>query len=91
MLPSWEDMTARLDTDEGKKLCRQRAATIEPVFAQLTARLGRVLHYRGDAVDAEFALWGASHNILKAITTRIRRRARQTRATAATPAIPAAA
>ena len=50
MLPSWEDMTARLDTDDGKKLYRQRAATIEPVFAQLTARLGRMLHCRGDAV-----------------------------------------
>jgi transposase len=92
MLPSWEDMTARLDTDEGKQLYRQRAATIEPVFAQLTARLGRILHYRGDAVDAELALWAASHNILKAITARIRRLARQARAAAATAkAIPAAA
>ena len=92
MLPSWEDMTARLDTDEGKKLYRQRAATIEPVFAQLTARLGRTLHYRGPAADAELTLWAASHNILKAITARIRRHARQTRATAATAkAIPAAA
>jgi transposase len=86
MLPSWEDMTARLDTDEGKQLYRQRAATIEPVFAQLTNRLGRALHYRGPAVDAELTLWAASHNILKAITARARRRARTARATAAIPA-----
>ena len=46
MLPSWQAMTARLQTSEGRALYRQRAATIEPVFAQLTARLGRTLHYR---------------------------------------------
>jgi transposase len=87
MLPSWQDMTARLRTDEGRALYRQRAATIEPVFAQLTARLGRTLHYRGDLADAELALWAASHNILKAITARGKRPARQARtATAATPA-----
>jgi transposase len=86
MLPSWEDMTARLGTDEGKALYRQRGATIEPVFAQLTARLGRTLNYRGDLADAELALWAASHNILKAITARGKRLARQARATAAIPA-----
>ncbi len=48
MLPSWQDMTARLASPEGRKLYRQRSATIEPVFAQLTARLGRTLHYRGN-------------------------------------------
>ena len=73
MLPSWQDMTARLDTPEGRALYKQRAATIEPVFAQLTARLGRTLHYRGNLVDAELALWAASHNILKAITARTAR------------------
>jgi hypothetical protein len=73
MLPSWHDMTTRLATSEGRKLYRQRAATIEPVFAQLTARLGRTLHYRGNLVDTELALWAASHNILKAITARTRR------------------
>ena len=91
MLPSWEDMTARLDTPEGKRLYRQRAATIEPVFAQLTARLGRTLNYRGGHADAELALWAASHNILKAITARTRRPARQARAAAtAAPALAAA-
>jgi transposase len=89
MLPSWQDMTARLQTSEGRALYRQRAATIEPVFAQLTARLGRTLHYRGNLADAELALWAASHNILKAITARGKHPARQ--AATATPAVPAAA
>jgi transposase len=88
MLPSWEDMTARLQTPEGKALYRQRAGTIEPVFAQLTARLGRTLHYRGSAVDAELALWAASHNILKAIKARALRTA--TGAPAPAPALAAA-
>jgi len=88
MLPSWQDMTARLETDEGRELYKQRAATIEPVFGQLTNRLGRNLHYRGHAVDAELTLWATSHNILKAITARARRLARQARPAAA--AIPAA-
>jgi transposase len=90
MLPSWEEMAARLATQEGKQLYRQRAATIEPVFAQLTARLGRALHYRGNLADAELALWAASHNILKAITARAGRLARQAR-TASTAPAPAAA
>jgi transposase len=88
-LPSWQDMTARLRTGEGRALYRQRAATIEPVFAQLTARLGRTLHYRGNLADAELALWAASHNILKAITARGTRLARQAR-TAPAPAALAA-
>jgi len=88
MLPSWQDMKARLATSEGKALYRQRSATIEPVFAQLTARLGRTLHYRGALADAELALWAASHNILKAITARTRRLARQAR-TATAPALAA--
>jgi transposase len=83
MLPSWQDMTSRLDTPEGRQLYKQRAATIEPVFAQLTARLGRTLHYRGNLADTELALWAASHNILKATTARARHPAR----TARTPTI----
>jgi len=90
MLPSWQEMTARLDTDEGRQLYRQRAGTIEPVFAQLTARLGRALNYRGDLADAELALWAASHNTLKAIKARIHRTTRQARATTAAPALTAA-
>jgi transposase len=88
MLPSWEEMTARLQADEGRKLYRQRGATIEPVFGQLTARLGRTLNYRGDLADAELALWAASHNILKAIKARAQPITGQARAT--TPAALAA-
>jgi transposase len=91
MLPSWQDMTARLGTPEGRQLYKQRSATIEPVFAQLTARLGRTLNYRGDHADAELALWAASHNILKAITARGRRLARQARTATTAAAAPAAA
>jgi transposase len=87
MLPSWEDMTARLDTPEGKALYKQRAATIEPVFAQLTARLGRTLHYRGTHADTELALWAASHNILKAIKARHKPPARKTPTPAPAPAL----
>ena len=89
-LPSWQDMAARLDTPEGRAVYKKRAATIEPVFAQLTSRLGRNLHYRGDMADAELSLWAASHNLLKAITARMARTARETRAALAA-VVPAAA
>jgi len=89
-LPSWQEMAARLDTAEGKAVYKKRAATIEPVFAQLVNRLGRSLNYRGDLADAELHLWAASHNLLKAITARTARTARQTRAARAA-AVPAAA
>src|SRR5258708_2236219 len=84
---SWQQMAARLDTPEGKALYRQRAAIIEPVFAQLFARLGTHLSYRDEKVDLELHLWAASHNLLKAIRAR-RRRARQQRTDqAAVPAL----
>lgn len=41
MAQSRQDMAARLGTDEGRAVYARRAATIEPVFAHLTARLGR--------------------------------------------------
>jgi transposase len=70
MKPSWQQMTARLSTPEGKALYKQRAAIIEPVFPQLFARLGRHLNYRGDRTDLELHLFAASHNMLKAIRAR---------------------
>ena len=75
-------MTARLATPEGKELHKKRAATIEPVFAQLTSRLGRTLHYRGTLLDAELALRAASHNLLKAIKARTARHTRHAPITA---------
>jgi transposase len=80
MKDSWQQMAAKLDTPEGKALYRQRAAIIEPVFAQLFARLGTRLNYRDEKADLELHLWAASHNLLKAI------RARRRRARAACPA-----
>ena len=64
---SWQQMTDRLATPEGKALCKRRSAIIEPVFAQLFARLGRHLNYRDTRVDLELHLWAATHNFLKAI------------------------
>ena len=82
---SWQNMNAKLDTPEGKALYAQRAGIIEPVWAQLFARFGRALNYRGDMADTELHLWAAVHNILKAI------RARARRGTRARQAVPAAA
>jgi transposase len=70
--PGWQAMTARLDTPEGQALYKQRKAIIEPVFAQLFARFGRSLNYRGDMVTTELHLWAATHNFLKAIRQRAR-------------------
>ncbi len=83
MKDSWQQMAARLDTPQGKTLYRQRAGIIEPVFAQLFARLGRDLHYRDTKTDLELHLWAASHNLLKAIRARARRTATASR----TPAL----
>ena len=62
----WEKMAARTATPAGKKLCKRRAGLVEPAVAQLFARFGRYLSYRGhDAVDAEIKLLGAVHNLAK--------------------------
>ena len=76
MMESWQQMAARLDTPEGKALYKQRAAIIEPIFAQLFARLGLHLNYRGTKTDLELHLWAISHNLLKAIGARQRAAAR---------------
>src|SRR5437867_4140375 len=81
--PGWQAMAAKLDTPEGRAVCKQRKAIIEPVFAQLFARFGRTLHHRGDMVTTELHLWAAVHNMLKAI----RARARRQRQAAARPAL----
>jgi transposase len=58
---------ATLDTPRGKRLYRKRAATIEPVFAQIKHNRGiRTLSRRGlAAVDSEWKLICATHNLLK--------------------------
>ena len=79
-------MAARLDTPKGRAVYKQRKAIIDPVFAQLFARFGRTLNYRGDMVDTEIHLWAADCNSLKAI----RARAHRERRAAARPALAAA-
>jgi transposase len=88
--PGWQAMAARLDTPGGRAVYKQRKAIIEPVFAQLFARFGRTLHYRGDLADTEIHLWAAVHNMLKAIRVRTRRGQRERQAATPVPA-PAAA
>jgi transposase len=83
MPDGWQAMAERMATEQAKQLYRRRAQMIEPVFAQLFARLGRTLNYRGDMVDVELHLWAMTHNLLK----HIRHAARQ----ASTPASPALA
>ena len=83
-------MAAKLDTPEGQALYRQRKAIIEPLFAQLFARFGRTLNYRGDMVTTEIHLWAAVHNLLKAIRARARREKRERQAAAPQPALAAA-
>jgi len=69
----WEKMAARLATPAGKNLYKRRAAQVEPAFAQLFARFGRYLNYRGrDAVDAEVKLLGTVHNLAKLLDFRRR-------------------
>ena len=69
----WEKMAARLATPAGKSLYKRRAALVEPAFAQLFARFGRYVSYRGrDAVDAEVKLLGAVHNLAKLLDFRRR-------------------
>jgi len=75
---SWQQMAAKLASPHGHALYKQRKAIIEPVFAQLFARFGRTLHYRGAMVTTELHLQAAVHNTLKAI------RARERHATART-------
>jgi transposase len=62
----WEKMAARLATPAGKKLYKRRAGLAEPAFAQLFARFGRYVSYRGrPAADAEVKLPGAVRNLAK--------------------------
>jgi transposase len=86
MKDSWQQMAAKLGTPQGKALYRQRAGIIEPVFAQLFARLGRDLHYRDSKTGLELHLWAASHNLLKAIRAQARQAAATTPASAPDPA-----
>jgi transposase len=60
-------MRARLATDEGRSLYRQRSQVIEPVFGQIKAGRGiRSFSRRGFAAcQSEWKLIAATHNLLK--------------------------
>jgi hypothetical protein len=73
--PAWHAMNERFDNPDNRKLYKQRAAIIEPLFAQLFARFGRDLNPRGEHVDTELHLWAVTHNLLK--ISRHRRRKHQ--------------
>ena len=60
-------MIAKLDTPKGRRLYKKRAPSIEPVFAQVKHNRGiRTASRRGlAAVDSEWKLICATHNLLK--------------------------
>lgn len=65
--PLTTTMMAKLDTPKGRKTYKKRAASIEPVFAQIKHnRKIRSLSRRGmAAADSEWKLICATHNLLK--------------------------
>jgi transposase len=65
--PLTTTMIAKLDTPRGRKAYKNRAASIEPVFAQIKHNRGiRTLTRRGlTAADSEWKLICATHNLLK--------------------------
>jgi hypothetical protein len=60
-------MIAKPDTPRGRKTYKNRAASIEPVFAQIKHNRGiRSVTRRGlTAADSEWKLICATHNLLK--------------------------
>jgi DDE family transposase len=61
-------MTTKLNTTRGRRTYNKRAASIEPVFAQIKHnRQIRSLSRRGlTAADSEWKLLCATHNLMKA-------------------------
>jgi len=74
----WATMGERLAQPENKALYKQRAAMIEPLFAQMFARFGNDLHERGPKVLAEIFLWAITHNCLKIHRSRLAKAAGKT-------------
>jgi hypothetical protein len=65
--PLTTTMIAKLDTPRGRNTYKKRAASIEPVFAQIKHnRAIRTITRRGlNAADSEWKLICATHNLLK--------------------------
>jgi transposase len=63
----YDQMRARLDSDEGRRLYRRRQATIEPIFGHTkhNRRLDRFRRRGLAACRAEWRLITATHNLLK--------------------------
>ena len=60
-------MTAKLATPRGRRLYKKRSATIEPVFGQTkhNRSIRRFVRRGMTAVNSEWMLIAATHNILK--------------------------
>ena len=65
--PLTSAMIAKIDSSRGQRIYKKRAATIEPVFAQIKHnRKIRTMSRRGlSAADSEWKLIAATHNLLK--------------------------
>lgn len=67
---AWKSMAERFEDPNNRKLYKQRAGIIEPLFAQLFTRFGRYLNFRGECVETEPHLWAVGHNLRKIIRYR---------------------
>ena len=65
--PLTTTMMAKLDTPKGRKTYKKRAASIEPVFAQIkhNRKIRNLLRRGLAAADSEWKLICATHNLLK--------------------------
>jgi transposase len=70
--PGWENglyerMRRKLSTERGRKLYAQRKVTVEPVYGQIkyNRRVDRFMRRGRAAVQSEWRLVAATHNILK--------------------------
>ncbi len=66
-LTARERMTRKLRTAKGKATYKKRSQTVEPVFGQhhTVHRFDRFMQRGLEAVDSEFQLVNAAHNLLK--------------------------
>lgn len=78
MPAAWEGMAGTMSTPEAKAAYKKRQAIIEPVFGQLSERLGRTLNYRGDMAHTGLHLRATTRNPLKCFRSRQRSQARPT-------------
>jgi transposase len=65
--PLTTTMIAKIDSPRGRKIYKQRAASVEPVFAQIkhNRRLTTISRRGMAAADSEWKLICATHNLLK--------------------------